>query len=347
MNDVLRLEITDLCNLKCKMCWSGDWKHSEMSWGHLKKLVYNFKKDGGKCIVLTSREPLLSGNFDRILKLCDFLSIELKLLSNGTLISKTVAQKIVKCNVLNYIAISLHGREQNHDDIVGVRGAYKRALNAIKYLCYYKLLYRRKDLEIRITSVISDVLMKDIESVISVADMFSTDLRIQHLMWYPENIKKMHMKYLELQMKQVDNIITDFPSSCDVKYQDVCKLLEISKKLCKEKNIDLQIYPDLNESDTFQWYNLDHYNYKNISFYCDHAMNSIRIRANGDVAFCQYLDMNLGNVVCDDFSSLINNDELLSYREKVQRGLLFPICYHCCHVKSVKKDSSPLDKDEI
>ena len=140
MNDILRLEITDLCNLKCKMCWSKNWNHLEMEWRQLKKLVYNFKESGGRCIVLTSREPLLSKNFNNILRLCSVLAIELKSLTNGTLISDDVAKNIVQCDCLNYIAISLHGNEKHHDEIVGVDGAYSKVISSLNFLNYYLIV---------------------------------------------------------------------------------------------------------------------------------------------------------------------------------------------------------------
>lgn len=342
MNDVLRLEITDLCNLKCEMCWSKNWKHLEMEWKQLENLIYDFKEIGGRCIVLTSREPLLSKNFNKILRLCSMLSMELKLLTNGTLISDDVAKNIVQCNCLNYIAVSLHGNKKRHDEMVGVDGAYSKVISSLKYLNYYKKLYKRDDLEIRLTAVISNNLVKDIEEIISVAEKYLVDLRIQHFMWQPNYIKKIHCK---------DRGIEGFPSACNISYDDVCKLIIIAKKLCTMKDIDLQIYPQLDDEEILRWYSEDYNHYieycENNDLFCEHAMNSIRIRANGDVAFCQYIDINFGNVVNDSLSSIISDNDLLLYRKKVKNGMLFPICYHCCHIKKIKENVSPLEKNEI
>ena len=342
MNDILRLEITDLCNLKCKMFCSKNWNHLEMEWRQLKKLVYNFKESGGRCIVLTSREPLLSKNFNNILRLCSVLAIELKLLTNGTLISDDVAKNIVQCDCLNYIAISLHGNEKHHDEIVGVDGAYSKVISSLNFLNYYKKLYKRNDLEIRLTAVVSNGLVRDIEEIIYVAEKYSVDLRIQHFMWQPNYIKNLYSE---------DKIMEGFPSICDIGYDEVCELITKAKELCNKKNIDLQIYPQLDNEEILRWYSDDYNQYvefcKNNDLFCEHAMNSIRIRANGEVSFCQYVNLCFGNVVNDSFFSIINDNDLLSYRKRVKKGMLFPICYHCCHIKKIKENVSPLEKNEI
>ena len=39
MSKVLRLEITDKCNLKCAMCWSTDWNHADLTFDELKTIT--------------------------------------------------------------------------------------------------------------------------------------------------------------------------------------------------------------------------------------------------------------------------------------------------------------------
>ena len=39
---ILRLEITDKCNMNCSMCWSTKWNHTEMTWDELHKLIFEY-----------------------------------------------------------------------------------------------------------------------------------------------------------------------------------------------------------------------------------------------------------------------------------------------------------------
>jgi MoaA/NifB/PqqE/SkfB family radical SAM enzyme len=51
--------------------------------------------------------------------------------SNGTLITKTIAQKMKEAGV-QYVEISLDGFEETHDKFRGIPGAWKRAVEGIK-----------------------------------------------------------------------------------------------------------------------------------------------------------------------------------------------------------------------
>lgn len=351
MNDILRLEVTDRCNLLCDMCWSSEWMHREMSWHSLRSLIYDYNNIGGRCIVLTSREPLLSKNFLNIVELCKKLSIDLKILTNATLISKEMAEYLVGCNNINFIAISLHGNEKVHDKIVGVKGTYNKVIRAISFLYKYRKIYNRKDLEIRLTTVISKYLLKDIDTILSITTKFHTSLRIQHYMWQPLYIQEEHIKYLEQKANCTENIISDFNSCCDINYKDVIKLIQYAKRRSSERQIDFQTYPNLYLNDIKQWYSNNIQNYlkykKSSTMFCDHAMNSIRIRANGEVSFCQYINLNLGNILNQSLHCIIEKKEIRNFRERVYYGELFPICYHCCHVKVKQTNNLPTDNREI
>ena len=65
---ILRFEITDKCNQKCDMCWSTDWEHKDLEWPFVEKMIIDYSNMYPKgIVVLTSREPLLSSNFEKVL----------------------------------------------------------------------------------------------------------------------------------------------------------------------------------------------------------------------------------------------------------------------------------------
>ena len=68
--------------------------------------------------------------------------------------------------------------------------------------------------------------------------------------------------------------------------------------------------------------------------YCDHVSESIRVRANGDISLCQYIDRYYGNVMIDGFDRLLDSEEYKTVSDNLMKGKLFPICNHCCHLRT-------------
>lgn len=332
---VLRFEITDKCNQKCNMCWSTDWKHCDMSWENIKQTILDYANhfpDG--IIVLTSREPLLSSNFEKVLKLSNELGLKIKLLTNGTLFNDYNCDMITKSNI-DFISISLHGNSIVHNKIVGMKNSYQKILEGLKKINEYKQKNNRNDLCIRITTVINEQLFDNIDDIIEVAKKYNTELRIQHMMWHNDEIKNNHKKKILERFNYSDNIIDGFLSSINIDAEYVITLLSYVKKRCEELNIDLQIYPYLDYEQIKKWYSNDMFIKENI--YCDHVDSSIRMRANGDITLCQYIEKKFGNVTNNKIEDIINDKNYIKICNELKNGQLFPICSHCCHVR-VKKN---------
>ena len=45
------------------MCWSKEWKHNDLSGKKVEKIIYDFKRNGGKDYSFNFKRPLLSKNF--------------------------------------------------------------------------------------------------------------------------------------------------------------------------------------------------------------------------------------------------------------------------------------------
>ena len=225
-NKILRFEITDRCNLKCDMCWSKEWKHNDLSDEKVAQIIYDFKAIGGKTVVLTSREPLLSKNFKLVIDICKEENLDLKILTNATLMTDSIAKYIVESNVVSFIAISIHGTYEEHDNITGVQGSLKRTIEGIQKLNKYKKINMTDMPEIRLTTVVSNEVINSIDFIINTAKENLTQLRIQHYMWHPESVKNKHKECLKEFYGIDDYIIDGFPSTCNIDYKSVINMLD-------------------------------------------------------------------------------------------------------------------------
>lgn len=335
MNKVLRLEITDKCNLRCDMCWSTDWHHNDMPYGELEKIIFDYKvhePDG--VVVLTSREPLLSPHFSKILQLCTKLDLDIKILTNGTLLNDKLCELIMNSNV-SFLSVSIHGDEEFHDSITKVKGSYNNTVEKLKLFNSYKKMYS-KNIELRITTIVRKELIDNLDSIIKLSKELNASLRIQHMMWYSNLIKEEQIKIITEKYNYYDNIICGFPSETNISYEEVDKLISNAITKARDLKVQLQVYPDLNNEEIKMHYSDIISNL--YGGYCDHPSESIRVRANGDVSFCQYIDKCFGSLKDSNLDDIIYKNKMYDNMCKdFFDGNLLPGCYRCCHYVNSKK----------
>ncbi len=130
----LQLHITEICNLDCGHCYLGKKKQKDIGIDVVKKVLEEFSPNGLK-LLITGGEPLLHRRFWDILELASRYLIRIELLTNGTLISEDVAEKLSR--YVHGVQISLDGMEAGHESLRG-SGSFKKALkgigNAKKYV---------------------------------------------------------------------------------------------------------------------------------------------------------------------------------------------------------------------
>lgn len=343
---ILRFEITDMCNMRCDMCWSKEWKHNDLSDKKVEKIIYDFKRNGGKTIVLTSREPLLSKNFKLVIDICQKENIDLKILTNATLLTDEIAKYIIKSNIVSFIAISIHGIHEEHDNITGVHGSLKKTIEGIQNLNKYKRINMVDMPEIRLTTVVSNEVINSIDFIINTAKENLTQLRIQHYMWHPESVKKKHKEYLKKNYGIDDYIIDGFPSKCNIDYKNVINMLQYAKLKCKEEKIDLQIYPKMTNDEIEKWYS-DNCEHVFLDGHCKHVIDSIRLRANGEISLCQYIDLITGNIENKTMKDILSDKSLNYIGKNLKDGKIFPICNRCCHIETKEEKEEKISNSKI
>lgn len=133
----LNLELTDRCNWKCEFCSvSGKNETSNKCvYQPLKKfkdIIDELRNAEVFEINMFGGEPFIHPNIVEITEYlydCDF---EIGFVSNGTLIKKSVIEKI--SNYISAGSVSIHGFENTHDRITGIKGSYDKAIKAVNLI---------------------------------------------------------------------------------------------------------------------------------------------------------------------------------------------------------------------
>ena len=125
----LELIMTNRCNLTCRHCYLGENRNQDLPFEMIQKVAGEFEEIQGLRLLLSGGEPLLHPDFWKINDLLGSYEFRSILLSNGTLITKSVAGKLR----VHEAQISLDGMKEGHEAIRG-RGSFQKALRAIDHL---------------------------------------------------------------------------------------------------------------------------------------------------------------------------------------------------------------------
>lgn len=127
---------TYACNLKCKHCYAsaGLAGRRELSTEEAKRVVRDLADIGVVAVAFSGGEPLLRRDFYEIAKLAHEHGMYTAVATNGTVVTREVAEKLREAGV-GYVQVSLDGaRAETHDSFRGVRGAFEKAIAGIRNL---------------------------------------------------------------------------------------------------------------------------------------------------------------------------------------------------------------------
>ena len=132
---IVSYSITTKCNLKCKHCYSESIDKAapdELTTNEAFQLIDDFAKWGIHLLVIDGGEPLCRDDFLDIVGYASTKGIRTTVGSNGTLIDRIMARKMLNAGV-KAIAISVDGADaQTHDAFRGVSGTLEETLKGIE-----------------------------------------------------------------------------------------------------------------------------------------------------------------------------------------------------------------------
>ena len=134
MGPVVVWNSTKTCNLKCRHCYmNSDAKKyfGELSTEEAKKFIDDLAEFKVPVLLFSGGEPLMRQDFFELAEYAAKKNVRPTLSTNGTLITRSVAEKIKNIGV-GYVGISLDGLKDVNDKFRGVDGAYQKAMQGIE-----------------------------------------------------------------------------------------------------------------------------------------------------------------------------------------------------------------------
>lgn len=125
----LLLHITDRCNLSCRHCFLGDSGRTDLPLPDVIAAMDEFEQLQGLRLMISGGEPLLHRDFWKINDLVAERDLRPILLSNGTLLDESMAQRLR----FQEVQVSIDGMKESHEMLRGP-GTFDRSLAAIHAL---------------------------------------------------------------------------------------------------------------------------------------------------------------------------------------------------------------------
>ena len=135
-NLVLWINITHRCNLRCMHCFraAGEAMGNELTTAEIFDVVDEAASIGCREIVISGGEPLLRDDALQILGYVKKKDVKsLKLITNGTFISKEVAKTLKEMEPI-YVQVSIDGATETTADKIRGNGAFRKTIAGVKYL---------------------------------------------------------------------------------------------------------------------------------------------------------------------------------------------------------------------
>lgn len=278
---IISWNTTNRCNLKCSHCYrdSGKEAKGELTTEEAKIVIDQIAKANFKIMIFSGGEPLMREDIFELINYASKIGLRPVLGTNGTLISKEIAQKL-KDSGISAIGISLDSLDfRKHNNFRGNDEAFKDTIYAMKNC---------RDLGIKF-QIHTTVMDWNKEEIISLTDFAVAMGAVAH-----------HIFFL-VPTGRGKNIEDELLSSRE--YEELLTLI-----MKKQKEVDIEIKPTCAP----QFVRIAEKLEVNSRFKrgCIAGINYCIINPKGDVQACAYLNEIAGNVRKVPFDVIWKNSEL-------------------------------------
>lgn len=145
------IELTNVCNFKCKHCYLGDSKSCFLDVDIVKRIIDELKELGCIMLLFTGGEPLLHPNFADIYIYAKLKGFIISVYTNGSLINSSHIA-LFKEYKPYLIEISLYGIDQpSYHSFTEVADSYNKVSDALTSLSENNISFRLKTMLIKHT----------------------------------------------------------------------------------------------------------------------------------------------------------------------------------------------------
>lgn len=310
---------------------------NELSISEIKNLLEQLSRLGTRVIYLSGGEPLLKKGILSIIGKAKKEKFKVGMITNGTLITETLASKLLKSG-LDHIIFSIDAPQADpHDQIRGVKGAWERAIRGIQSINNLRTKLKNKILLISIHFLVTRINYQLIEEMIECKPQLGYDeIGFLPVIGKTQATEDLFLRRDDLKaLKEHLPIIKAKMQSHHLPTSALSPLIS----LCKDENNAA--------SGKYGIYNLTLPDHIKNKILCFAPWNMATIDPFGNVYPCCYActfqnpsedlthsywgneDFNMGDLKQNSFEEIWNGEKFARFREKCKDPPRFPMCESC------------------
>lgn len=169
------LDLTYRCNLDCVHCYvfGPDKERTELTNSEIKDAIEQLADAGTLYLTLSGGEVLTRKDFFNIASYARKRNFAIKILTNGTLMTKEDAEKIASLNP-QFVGVSIYSANPEvHDAITSHSGSFQKSLLAVTML-------RERGVRVRISTLVMKKNMNDYQSVHEIAQRLGAQFQVDY-----------------------------------------------------------------------------------------------------------------------------------------------------------------------
>lgn len=234
----LHFGVTHKCNLNCRMCNLKNNNGVDMPLEQLEKCIRLIKELGIVSVSIGGGEPLLYQHILEAVRLFSDSGIEVRMLTNGTLVTKTKMRELKKAG-LNHISISLDSLDEaKQDDICGREGTWNHIMEGVRIASQF---FNRDNSISLINTVISKYNIEELLSLVDFAKAkgfyisFMPISSQTHVLGQTFTFQPQHYSKID----EVFSNLFKIKQKSDNNIFNSKRFLEITKQFLKNKNSNI------------------------------------------------------------------------------------------------------------
>lgn len=138
----LYIELTRACNQHCKHCYLNGGIHhtvAEMSTEQVKKILREFKEQGGKSVIITGGEPMMRKDIWEILDFVEELELPFTFASNSLAMNSERRIRLASYQYLTLYFTSILGADSKKHQYIAEKDSYQNVMDSLQFFTERKI----------------------------------------------------------------------------------------------------------------------------------------------------------------------------------------------------------------
>ena len=140
--NTLYIELTHACNQHCKHCYLNGGMHhtvAEMTTEQIKKILCEFKEQGGKSVIITGGEPVMRKDIWEILDYVEELELPFTFASNSLAMNAERRMRLASYKYLVLYFTSILGADSKKHQYITEKDSYQNVMDSLLFFTERKI----------------------------------------------------------------------------------------------------------------------------------------------------------------------------------------------------------------